>query len=540
MLLLAVMTSQTLHPAALRGEEDRVADAIRQRIENGVKQDGTVAGVTLFNPQGLAAYYGENSHQASWGDRRNREDLVKALEDSRLHGLLPEDYHLATIRRLLAALEDDDEDPALLADLDLVLTDAISLYAYHLTHGKVDQSAIRKDWDVPVNPPLENPRKLLRETLKKHRVEKVLAELAPRHFMYRYLQDGLARYREIAADGGWPRVPEGEVLKLGVTSDAVALLREYLTIVGDHPERSRHDDERIFDEDLEAALKRFQARHNLTQDGVGGAGTLAQINVPVEERIETIRLNMERMRWLMHELAPDFLVVNIAGFTAYRMTDGRNVYQSPVIVGKTYHQSPIFRGRMTHIVLNPTWTVPKSIASREMLPRLQKDPDYLAEKNMIIMDESGQQQDPHEIDFGDYSADDFPFVIRQEPGPGNALGEVKFMFPNDYAVYLHDTPARDLFSQEERAFSHGCIRLQETWELLMSLVDDPEWDLERIEEVLATQETTTIDLEHPIDILILYWTAGADVEKRLYFYRDVYERDPAVLQALNQPLSRHE
>ena len=292
-----------------------------------------------------------------------------------------------------------------------------------------------------------------------------------------------------------------------------------------------------FDDEVEDGVKQFQFRHNLNQDGVVGKETLALMNVPVEKRIEMIRISLERARWVMHNLEDDYLVVNIAGFNIRRVTNEEVVFYSRVIVGRNHHESPIFKGKMTYFVLNPTWTLPYSIATKETLPKLQKDPSYLAKKNMEIMDRSGKVLDPSTIDFSQYSRHNFPFTIRQKAGPHNALGEVKFMFPNPYAVYLHDTPARSLFGREDRAFSHGCIRLDKKWELLMNLTNEPDvWNMEKINSIIQSRKTTQVNLKHPITILILYWTAGADKEDRLYFDKDVYNRDAVVLKALDTPV----
>ncbi len=258
--------------------------------------------------------------------------------------------------------------------------------------------------------------------------------------------------------------------------------------------------------------------------------------MPVEQRIAGIRVNMERARWVIHHLPDDFLVVNIAGFNIRRLRHDSIVYYSRVIVGKHYHESPIFKGTLRYIILNPTWTLTYSIATKETLPKLKKDPGYLDKKNMIIMDRSGRVLDPSTIDFNKLSAGNFPYTLQQKAGPHNSLGEVKFMFPNKYSVYLHDTPARSLFANEERAFSHGCIRLQKKWELFLSLVDDPEWNMERINEVIASEKTTRVNLKNPIEIILLYWTAGADRDDKLYFNKDIYDRDAAVLHALNKPI----
>jgi len=245
---------------------------------------------------------------------------------------------------------------------------------------------------------------------------------------------------------------------------------------------------------------------------------------------------MERARWVMHQLPDDFLVVNIAGYNIRRVRNDSIIYYSRVIVGRHFHESPIFKGKMRYIVINPTWTLPHSIATKETLPKLQKNPNYLEEKNMIIMDRTGKEVDPSSIDFNKLSQNNFPYIVRQKAGPHNALGEVKFIFPNEYSVYLHDTPSRSLFANEKRAFSHGCIRLDKKWELLIDLMDEPDvWNMEKINEVLATEKTTRVNLKKPIDIVLLYWTAGADKEDKLYFNKDVYDRDAAVLKELDKP-----
>jgi murein L,D-transpeptidase YcbB/YkuD len=322
--------------------------------------------------------------------------------------------------------------------------------------------------------------------------------------MYVHLRNGLKHYREIADNGGWPKIPEGEVLKPGMKDERVLLIREYLQIVGDMPSNVKGVNDSIYDDEVVNAVKQFQFRHNLNQDGVIGKGTLRMMNVNVGERIDDIRINMERARWVMHHLPDDFLVVNIAGYNVRRVTEGEIVYYSRAIVGRQYHESPIFKGKMRYVVINPTWTLPHSIATKETLPKLQKNPNYLAEKSMIIMDRSGKEIDPSTIDFNKLSRNNFPYIVRQTAGPHNALGQVKFIFPNEYSVYLHDTPSRGLFANEKRAFSHGCIRLDKKWELLMSLMDEPDvWNMDKINEVLASGKTKRVNLINPIDIVQL-------------------------------------
>jgi murein L,D-transpeptidase YcbB/YkuD len=514
-----------------------VNEILKNKIEAGIESHTISAdGIILVAQDLIQKYYELNAYNPSWRDNRNVNELIRDLEDAYNEGLLPEDYHLDRIKNLMSE-RGWKRDPYKLADLDLLMTDGLFLYGKDLILGKVDQTKIRPGWDVPPNELPGNGDSLLYAALENENLTELLNSLKPENFMYVHLRKGLKRYRKIAENGGWPEIPEGQVLKAGMKDKRVVLLRKYLTIVGDLPASVVSENDTVYDEEVVNAIKQFQYRHNLNQDGVLGKVTLEGINVPVEERINALRINMERARWVMHLLPEDFLVVNIAGFNIRRIMNDSTMYYSRVIVGKEFHESPIFKGKMRYIVINPTWTLPHSIATKETLPKLKKNPNYLKEKHMIIMDRTGKVIDPSTIDFHKLSENNFPYIVRQKAGSHNALGQVKFIFPNKYAVYLHDTPSRSLFANEERAFSHGCIRLEKKWELLIDLMDEPDvWNMKKINEVLKSEETTRVDLPEPIDIVLLYWTAGADKEDRLFFDKDIYDRDAAVLKELDKPV----
>jgi murein L,D-transpeptidase YcbB/YkuD len=513
-----------------------VDQLIKNKIDAGLENKTITAdSVVLFSQIVLPDYYANNSYQPAWGNKHNVNELLNIIRSSFFEGLNPADYHYEQILRLIEKTN-KDKDSVKLADLDLLMTDALLLYSTHLIIGKVDQSKIREGWEIPPNALPEDGANLLERALNSNNLKKATDTLKPDNFMYVYLRKGLAHYRELAQQGGWPTVSASKVLKPGMKDTAVLTLRKHLIITGDLSRDFVSINDTIYDTIVVNAVKQFQFRHNLSQDGVLGKGTLAELNVPVEERIDQIRVNMDRARWVMHHLDNDFLVVNIAGFNIRRVTNDSVTYYSRVIVGKKYHESPIFKGTLKYIVLNPTWTLTYSIATKETLPKLQKDPAYLKKHNMVIMDRSGKEIDPYSIDYSKLSRRNFPYTIRQNAGPHNSLGQVKFIFPNHYSVYLHDTPARSLFGQEKRAYSHGCIRLDKKWELFLSLMDDGSWNMERINKVLDSGKTTQINLTNPIEILLLYWTAGADKQNRLYFDKDVYNRDPAVLRLLDKPL----
>ncbi|NOX46097.1 MAG: L,D-transpeptidase family protein [Chlorobi bacterium] len=513
---------------------------IENKIEAGIQNHSISAdGVVLYAQDLIADYYELNDYAPVWRNKKNFKELMANLEDAYNEGLMPGDYHLDRIKRLIDETKGNNADPNKLADRDLLMTDGLFIYGKDLILGKVDQSKIRPGWDVPTNELPGNGDSLLYAALENKDLTGLLNSLKPDNFMYVHLRNGLKHYREIAKNGGWPKIPEGQVLKPGMKDKRVLAIRDYLEITGDLPVSVKSENDSINDDEVVKAVKEFQFRHNLNQDGVIGKGTLGAMNVTVEERIDDIRVNMERARWVMHHLPDDFLVVNIAGYNVRRVINDSIVYYSRAIVGKQYHESPIFKGKMRYIVLNPTWTLPHSIATKETLPKLQKNPNYLTEKNMIIMDRSGKEIDPSTIDFNKLSQNNFPYIVRQTAGPHNALGQVKFIFPNKYSVYLHDTPSRSLFANEKRAFSHGCIRLDKKWELLIDLMGEPDvWNMDKINEVLASGKTTRVNLKNPIDIVLLYWTAGADKQDKLYFNKDVYGRDAAVLKELDKPFAR--
>ena len=522
--------------ALINAQNKTVEQVLEGKILTEEGQGAVVVnGIELYSQVELPQFYSNRDFEPAWNNAKNKKDLIESLESSFDEGLIPNDYHLERIKKLQEKSQKSKLSHEEKADLDLLMTDAIILYASHLLEGKLEQSDLRKTWDVERNEGPSNPDSLLTASLHNNRVKVVLEEFKPTHYMYKLMKLQLKKLRKEAADGGWPEVSEGETLKPGDTAARVVEIRQYLSAVGDLKKYSVENEE-VFDSVLEEAVKDFQIRHKLTSDGVIGKGTIEQMRVPIEDRIDMIILNLERTRWVFQHPDDDFLLVNIAGFHVKRITNKQEVFDSRVIVGKYHKESPVFKGVMKYIVMNPTWTLPYSISTHETLPRLKKDPGYLAAKHMEVMDRNGNILDPSSIDWSQYSRGNFPFIIRQKAGPWNALGEVKFMFPNKYAVYLHDTPSRGLFNRQDRAFSHGCIRTEDKWGLMMSLMDDPAvWNMDKINEILKSGKTTTITLPKPVNIYLIYLTAAVDQENNLMFMKDVYKRDKAVITALKEP-----
>ncbi len=520
-----------------QAQNNTVEEIFEQRIENSVNNNPVYANETvLFSQIELPKFYTNRNYQLAWTNNKNRNDLLLSIQSAFDEGLDPNDYHLEKISELLEKTKYKNLNNKDLVDLDFLMTDALILYASHLISGKVEQAKLRSKWDVALNPRPENIDSLLTVTLHNKKIKEALESLKPRHYLYKLMKFNLKVYRELAKNGGWPKIEEGETLKKDMINERILAIRKYLLITQDLKSNAGANDS-LYDEKLEEAVKKFQTRHNLTSDGVIGKGTLEQMNVSVADRVDMFKVNLERMRWVFHEQEDDFLLVNIAGFYVKRFRNKEVVFSSRVIVGKFHKETPIFKGEMQYIVLNPTWTLPYSIATHETLPKLKKDPGYLSAKHMEIMDRSGKILNYNNIDFSKYSTGNFPFIVRQKAGPWNALGQVKFIFPNKYSVYLHDTPSRSLFNRQDRAFSHGCIRTENKWELLMSLMDDPDvWNMDKINGILASGKTTRINLPKPLNIYLMYWTTTIDQNNVIYFMKDVYKRDAAILKALNTPV----
>ena len=344
------------------------------------------------------------------------------------------------------------------------------------------------------------------------------------------LEKALAQYHHLAAQGGWPQVPAGPTLHEGDMDVRIPLLRKRLIASGDLAAPTEEEYFSLFDETLREAVQRFQARHGLIADGVVGAKTLTELNVPVSERIRQLAASLERCQPLPSLLEPRHILVNIADFTLKLYEDGELRLSMPVIVGKTYRQTPVFNGRISSLVLNPAWEVPHSIATKDLLPKIKKNPGYLRKSDIRVFLgwNPGTEIDSAGVDWTSLSPSRFPYRLRQEPGPANALGRVKFLFPNPYDVYLHDTPSRDLFQKDDRTFSSGCIRLARPLELAVYLLQGtPLGSMEALTAAIASDKTQSIPIPSPIAVYMAYMTAWVDRDGTVQFRRDIYNRDPA-------------
>jgi murein L,D-transpeptidase YcbB/YkuD len=513
-------------PAAVAAELQ--SQVLRLRETGGIY----VQGLAIASASLLADFYAARNHEPVWTSEARIGELFDLLATADSHGLDPDDYHLPQLRKLQGQYQLDD-DPALGAALDLLLTESLVRFGYHQRFGKVNPLRMEPTWNFSRRfRHGREPLSALQAVVAAPSLQAFVESWIDRSPFYSALQKALVDYRDIALAGGWPVIQPGPALREGDRDARVPTLRRHLVIVGDLPPAADTADEQ-FDAALAEGIRRFQKRHALAADGIAGAATFAALNVPVERRIDQLRLSLERARWVADDTAGEVIVVNIAGSEVYAARNGERFWARRAVVGRVNRQTPVFRGAMTWLELNPTWTVPPTILREDVLPRLRRDPGYLAEHQLSVIDAGGRVVDPRTIDW-QRVGDRPPWIFRQAPGPKNSLGRIKFMFPNTHAVFLHDTPARELFERTRRLLSSGCVRIEDPLSLAEILLADPvRWNSQSLQAAIDTGKTRRVNLPRPWPVLMLYWTAELDAAGRVRFLPDVYDRDPALLAALN-------
>jgi murein L,D-transpeptidase YcbB/YkuD len=536
-LLAVALLLSGIHPV-FGAQDAPQREAVRAYVES-IRDGGrlSIDGQTVSSQRVLPEVYKGRDYAPLWNNPAAVRQLIEVLEGIESDGLDSADYHLSAIQSLRAAGPGGDE-PARLAGLDILMTDALVRLGYHLLTGKVDAEALDPHWNMGTTIGDLDSVVAMAEAVQTVRIPALIEHLRPDHPYYDRLRRGLARYRAIRAQGGWPTVPAGPALKPGMTDARVIAVRKRLAVTGELATTGTLSSR--FDEPLEAAVKRFQKTHNIAADGVVGAATVQAMNVGVDARIDQIRANLERARWVLHDMPREAVLVDIAGYRVNFVRNGETVWSTRAQVGTPYRKTPVFRDRIRYVEVNPTWTVPPTILRKDILPKLKQDAGYLQQRDMQVLTHDGKPVDPATIDWSRYPETRFPYLLRQNPGPNNALGRIKFMFPNKYAVYLHDTPSRNLFERDQRAFSSGCIRIEDPFEFAELLLDDPQWTEARLKELVDTKQTSTVRLSEPVIVILLYWTVNAGEDGTLVFKDDVYARDPAVIAGLNAPFSFRE
>ena len=481
----------------------------------------------------LLDLYRKNQFNPLWTNQENINQLLGAIVAGADEGLIPDDYHLQALTRYGDELK-ESTSLAKLVEYDLLLSDALVLLGQHKRYGKVDPRKVEEKRNLEATTPRPSPIDTYLTAIKTGTVRATLDKLSPHHQSYVSLKGALSQYKAIAGKKGWQQIPAGQSLRPGMRDERVAAIRHRLAVTGEyHPKGS--DESSLYDDHLAAAVQAFQTRHHMEPDGIVGKATIKAMNITVAERINQIRVNLERTRWVIHDMPNSNLIVDIAGFMLQYYHDNKPVWSSKVMVGKPFHQTPIFRSAITYIVLNPTWTPTPDIIKNETVPSIVKDPDFLAQQRLRVLDSSGAEVDPNTIPWKQYQGRYLPYTLRQDSGKDNSLGLIKFMFPNSYHVYLHDTPSKSLFGRTQRAFSHGCIRVQNPLDLGRLILANDHGNpttAAKMDQIIASGKTTTVILKQPLPIYLMYLTTKVR-DGKVMFKPDLYSRDEGVLAALN-------
>jgi murein L,D-transpeptidase YcbB/YkuD len=534
--LFATSLALWVNTVSAAGQE--ASDTIRDHIERHQMSGKLVlAGTDIAGRDVLWRLYENNNYAPLWQAQERIDLLIDMVGRAQEEGLLPRDYHH---EKLLKLRQSNSRKAVDIAEFDMLLTDSLMRYLYHRYFGKVNPADLDSDWNLSRRLDLD-PMALIFDTMSASDMQQHIVEILDWGPYYQRMKVLLAEYRGRAAreGGGYPAIPSGPTLRKGMRDPRMALLRKRMQ-ASNHLATTSPDDPEYFDAELERAVRLFQQEAEIDVDGAVGAGTLAALNVSLQSRIDQIRVNMERARWILRDIRDidDFVVVNIADFKTVLIRDGKNVWETRSQVGRTYRKTPIFRGDMKYAQFNPTWTVPPGILKRDILPKLIADAEgYLVEKNMKQVDNStGKEIDPASIDWATVTSRNFRYQVVQRPGGENALGLVKFIFPNPHFVFLHDTNHREHFDDKVRTFSSGCIRIEHPFEFARLVLNDDKWDDAAIQDVVNSKQTKTVFLKEPLPVLVLYWTVNPITEKGVpVFLADVYDRDDRVLKALEAP-----
>jgi len=530
--LLAVWSSASVVRAQEEGDIQRYLRLRMEDLESNGKL--TVQGTRILAEEFVPKLYSHAHFKRVWTDAAKVKELIRAIEDSARDGLDPEDYSLSQLKALLGKVE-LTQDPTTVADLDVLLSDALARLAYHAFYGKVDPERIDKTWNFAHVWRGADGVTTALKMLSSKSLYQAIEELKPRAPVYERFRQALAKYRGYEAAGGWKPIASGQLLRVGKKDARVPLIRHRLAISEDLRKEFDNGSD-VYDEELGRAVEHFQKRHRLPVGDLARL-TLDAMNVPVGKRIDQIRLNLERARWILRDVPKRLVLVNVAAFEIYYLENDTIVWQNRAQVGREVSETPQYRDDIQYLVLNPTWTVPPGVLAGTVLPAAKSDPDYFKKKKLRVIDPSKGEIDPKKVNWNNYTADDFPYVLRQDPGPHNALGAVKFMFPNQYHVYLHDTPNQAGYDARLRAMSWGCVHVFEPLQLAEKLIAKPaQWNLAAIEKQVASNKSETIYLDDPVPILLLYWTVAVPKGGPVEFIPDIYGRDGAVLRALNRKI----
>ncbi len=474
-----------------------------------------------FESKVLTAFYLNSGYKSVWQSKKNRNIIIAQLSKSEEEGVNSATYNinkLIKFEKKYATLNENER-----ASYDILLTNSLQKYISHLSNGQINSRNLYKDWDLKVN--VIDINKTIVNMLKTDSLNHKIENIKPNHLVYNSLKNALRIINSFPKDNFSAIEIENKIV-LNDTNPSVIHIKKRLIYWKDM--KPKDSLSAIYDGETYKAMKKFQIRHGLAADGVIGKGTVAALNFSKKKRKEQILANLERWRWFPKEMGKEYVIVNIPDYKLILVENADTIRTHKVIVGRDKRPTPILSSKLTHVVFNPTWTVPPTILREDVIPSIIKNRSYLAQTNIKIFDSKG-----NEVSAGNWKlsrAKGYRYV--QSPGTFNSLGMVKFIFPNRFSIYLHDTNHRDFFGKQKRSLSSGCVRVENPLELVETLLGEgSNWDLEKITKILQSEKTKHIKLQNKIDIHILYWTAWSE-NNQLIFRDDIYNLDANLYQQL--------
>jgi murein L,D-transpeptidase YcbB/YkuD len=468
----------------------------------------------------IHVFYRENQLKTFWVSEQSRGDLINTLLNVVEEGLFEKHFDLDSIQKNENILETLSEKE--LIAYDFLLTENLLRYIYNVSKGRVNPKEMYGDYDLK---PVTFDFKTTLLKFQKENFDKVINDLKPQHLVYKRLKTALKLLDEFPNEN-FTRIEIDDKLEVNDSTNTVIAVKERLIFWKDlKPQDSITP---VFDEETELAVKKFQMRHGLATDGVVGVGTLYALNKTPKQRKQQIIANMERWRWYPRDLGNEYLIINIPDYTLHAVKKNDTTKTNRVIVGKSSRRTPVLTSTFSHLVFNPTWTIPPTIKKNDIVPSVKRDRGYLASKNMTVYDTQGNKVSAE--DWNEKDALSYRYV--QSPGANNSLGLVKFMFPNRFMVYLHDTNSRSFFDRANRSLSSGCVRVQDPFDLAAYLLDDKKkWSLETINALVKTNNTKEAKMTKDVNVHLFYWTAWSE-NGTLQFRDDLYNKDEALYKAL--------
>lgn len=544
---------------------------------NRTKQLKAEPKISLFGrqanmPQYVAMFYQQRDYTLAWQAKGNwlplAKQLLSELQKAYQDGLSPNNYHVAQIEKIL--LQTLPSSPQTQADADMLLTDAALTFAYHLRMGKFNPARLPFAWNITQGN--ANWTDELQKALNANNIANLFQQMRPQQDTYKHLKAALNKYQSIQKKGEWETIVSTEKIKQGTKSETVRQIRKRLSAEMNVPqyadsgridtvkknidneqniditqiigfeqdkaiiiEREKFLNSNKYDQTLRKIVAQYQRQHGLPDDGLPGTQTYEEMNVTVQHRITQLKLALEMWRWLPADLGQRHIQVNIPAYLLYLVENkNKTSLTHKVCVGQTIHKTPLFSDKMQYLELNPYWTAPPSIAAKELLPAVQKGGVAYLKRNRMKVFQADQPVSPYQVKWNSYKPTYFPYTIRQEPGKGNALGNVKFLFPNAFNVYLHDTQSKSLFNNHQRAYSHGCIRLDKPLDFAQYLLakEDPKWTRPSIDKIVASAENKRIYLNQQIPVYLFYFTAWANDKGEVFFYKDIYGYEKKAIETM--------